>query len=562
MTQKPRTLPKMFNRRNGDTQNKSASTYDHTRAEPDFEDFYFTGDSEESHLFADDEVIIVDEEEVWDNTRFQAGQKTSPQMGHTRPQPIPSLPPKRKRGQGEGVVSGGIPRGVGTTQSHGQSSLAPREAGSQSTAMGGENNHQGQHSRKTNSKEVSAEVSKPTTKQKPKQKRYRSKQFTDRDRRILEAVYWLVKSPLHHISFAIGTKPILVHQRLRELSKRGYIRTDTSESLPTFSLTHQGLTQIGRSNEKPVIQIARSTFAHRNQINTAVVRFKMGDKAFQELLYAHELTRVQEHVRNNRKYADYNNALAVHQQQLLSKPVHERTVDDERVLAKKPRAMRTWEDPVLGKHDTRPLLMNPQSAFPERLIQQSIADTGEMECVASWKQECDDLLKSPVYPVKTVGDNTITESDRVNMMNAVQGKEWIFRHWNLNNEFKKRHMPDGIVLQPHREDAQGKVYPMSWWLEVETNKKSDNSEIVRVIEQAFDSPVVRGVIYMTSDPSVARAIKKAQNTVAQRLAHRYRQYEGVNHSEAEQRANDFMQSNCLLIQLPALYPHQSTQFWG
>ncbi|MGP4994984.1 hypothetical protein [Glutamicibacter ardleyensis] len=568
MTQKPRTLPKMFKRTTSSHTPESPTPESST---PDFDDTYFISDGDmDSPLFDDTEaIIVVEEDEVLPAHRTPSPKspqvvdaprptKTTPPHTQTpkgKAQTFPPLPPRKM----ETPSSEHLRNGVVVPESNSRSAVDGRisvsENRSENSSMVTDSHHQVESTRTESSQ---GKVEQP----KPKQKRYRSKQFTDRDKAILEAVYWLVKSPLHHISFAIETKPILVHQRLRELSKRGYIRTDTSESLPTFSLTRQGLTQIGRSNEKPVIQIARSTFAHRNQINTAIVRFKMGDKAFQDLMYAHELTRVQEHVRNNRKYADYNSSLAVHQSQLLSKPVNERTVDDLRVLAKKPRALRKWEDPVLGKHDSRPLFMNPQAAFPERLIQQSLADTGEMECVANWKQESEDLLHSTVYPVKAVGDNTVTEADRKAMMDFVEGKEWIFRHWNLRNEFKKRHMPDGVILQPNQQDANGTVYPMSWWLEVETNKKSDNSEIVRVIEQAFDSPVVRGVIYMTGDPNVARVVKKARSTVAQRLAHRYRQYEGMSHSDAEQRANEFVSSNCLLIQLPALYPHQPTQFWG
>lgn len=558
MTQKPRTLPKMFNRRNGDTQNKSASTYVHIQAEPDTEDFYLIGESEESHLFADEEVIIVDEEEVWDNTRFQADQKTSPKMGNTRPQPVPPLPPKRKKGQGEGLVGGGILRSVDTTQSHGQSSLAPHKAGSQSTAMGGENNHQGQSSRKANSQEVS----KPTAKQKPKQKRYRSKQFTERDKQILEAVYWLVKAPLNHIAFAVGVKPVLIHGRIRELDRRGYLKTDTTESLPTFSLTNQGLTQIGRSNEKAIIQIARSTFAHRNQINTATIWFKMGDKAFKDLMLEHEVTKMQEMIRNNRKNAESNESLAIHQQTILSKPESERTLADERVLARKPRSMRVIEEPVLGKHNQNPLYANPQASFPERLIQQSISDMGEPECVATWKEETDAWLHSGEFPVKQVGDSSVSDSDREAMYQASANKEWIFRHWNVRNEFKKRHMPDGIILQPHQQDTNGNILPMSFWLEVEANRKSDNSEYVRVIEQAFDCPVVRGVIYMTNDPHVATAVKKAIETVTVRLTHRYQQYEGMTHGEAQTTAQAFVKENCRLMKLPVLYPNQPTQFWG
>lgn len=552
---KPRTLPKMFTRKSGDTHGVRKSTYDHTRAEPDFEDFYLIGETEESHLFADEEVIIVDEEEVWDNTRFQAGQKTSPQA-------IPPLPPKRKKGQGEGLGGVHMPRGVDTVESHGEASVATREAGSQSIAMGGENNHQGQPSRKTNSKEVSAEVSKPTTKQKPKQKRYRSKQFTDRDRRILEAVYWLVKAPLNHIGFAIGQTPALISPRIRELGRRGYLRTDTSETLPTFSLTTQGLIQIGRSSERAVVTVARSTMAHRNQINTATVWFKMGDKAFQELMHKHHVNQAKAIKRENRKSTVYNESLAVHQSLICSKPESDRTLADERVLARKPRGLRDIEEPVLGKHNPTVLHANPQATFPERLIQQAIADMGEPECVAYWKQETDAWLSSGIFPVKQVGDNTVTDSDREAMYQAVDGKEWIFRHWNIRNDFKKRHMPDGVVLQPHQQDANGKIYPMSWWLEVETNRKSDNSEYVRVIEQAFDSPVVRGVIYMTNDPYVAQSVKKARETVVARLTRRNQEYEGMNHETALATAQAFVKENCRVMKLPVLYANQPTQFWG
>lgn len=558
--QKPRTLPKMFNRKSGDTHANGKSTNVHTRTEPDYEDFYWIGESEESHLFADDEVIIVDEEEVWDKpTRFQA----SPQMDKARPQTVPPLP-KRNPREDKGLVGERILHGVGTAESNSQSSLASHEVGSKTGAGRGEDNYQRQHAGKANSKAISKSTAKP------KQKRHRASAFTDNDLQLLETIHWMGEATPNHLVYASTLSPEYVQKRIKKLEKvttnlekGGYIKSRKIGSEMTMhSLTRDGLARIGRSNEKVVGSVARSTLRHRNQINSAVLFFKIGAGAWVERSYQLDIKRMKQNERNNKKIVRENELLKYAKERILAKPEGDRNADEWKILASEPRMLAPAVQPKENlNHGLKDFRAHPNAVFPERFIDRAIAENGEQYCSIAWETECEKWIANPAYPVKAWGDDTVTGADIQAMYNAVDGNEWIFRHWN-GGGFKSRHQPDGVVLLPHQRDNNGNIHPMSWWIEVEANRKSDSSEIERVIEQALDSKSpVRGVLYVTEDVAVRSAVLKAMAKVTKKLTNEY-EMRGAPRAEAHATAKQFVESNCRILKAQLVYPHEKDGFWG
>lgn len=586
MTQKTHTMPKRFRRSpNSNTSNptptSNASTHNPEVSTFDFDREYFISESEmDNPLFDDGEAIIVVEEDevspttntpspkspqVVDASRSIKNTPTHTQTSKAKAQAVPPLPPNRNKGKMDKVDFSHLVGGMGDIESSSRNAVDSNQnlsqTRSENSTMGGRSHHQVESTRTQSSQ------AKVVAKSKPKQKRYRAKEFTANDLQLLETVHWMGRATINHLIYASSLSPAYVHKRLKQLHERGYLKPsnpdELNKAITLYALTREGLDRIGQGNEKVVGAYALSTYRHRNQINSTVLQFKMGINPWVAKRFQLDIEHMKQVERNNRKAETHNGLLAFKQDSIKAKPEQERTVKDWEVLALQPNRVNPVVVPNerMLKHDIRDFRAHPNAVFPEKFIERAINENGEQYCSLAWDTECDNWLGNDTYPVKALGDDTVTNDDIQAMYSVVDGNEWIFRHWNSSGKFKARHQPDGVVLLPHQVDSQGRVHPMSWWIEVEANRKSDTSEVERVILQAFDSPVVRGVLYITTDSAVRNSVLKARNNVIKKLSYDY-EMRGATPEQAHREATLFVENNCRIHKPQLVYPNQPESFWG
>ncbi|MFC4369477.1 hypothetical protein [Citricoccus nitrophenolicus] len=396
--------------------------------------------------------------------------------------------------------------------------------------------------------------------------RLNTKRITPQDIRMFHAMDWMGRSTVTHISFAVGNLPKNIGQRLLSLKRRGWVTAHgKNEGMIQYSLTKRALEYIG-SIDKPMEEPAPSTMSHRNKLNSMVIHMRIGAEKWAELTNRHAEDQARVVRSKIRSVTDYNEMLAEKQEALSQIPERERTEEERRTLRKRPRTVPV-EQEVMGIASTGTYLDYPQAAIAERVIRRDMAAYGELACSRDFSLESKDFAQDPSFPMRHMDDDTpVTDEEIEALYRIVDGRGWIFRHWDLMGKFgkdnmPKRHMPDGVLLLPHRVQPDGQTLPGSYWLELEDTRKTLD-EIIRACKQAIDHPLLRGTMYFTNDQRIVNLLKRARESIARERSKGYRD-EGMGAALADERAALEVKDAILIKRAPLLNASKAdTGFWG
>ncbi len=137
-------------------------------------------------------------------------------------------------------------------------------------------------------------------------------------------------------------------------------------------------------------------------------------------------------------------------------------------------------------------------------------------------------------------------------------ESYIFKHWNLDGKFEKKHGWDGIIVLPHIIHADGTVSGGSWAVEMEENKKTP-AEIERVLSQAIDHPLLEGVIYFTDKRQIATRVMEARDKLIMKMAHKNHDYR-ISMDERKEEASRIVKA-AVRVQKP-LYVNTRANIHG
>jgi hypothetical protein len=321
-----------------------------------------------------------------------------------------------------------------------------------------------------------------------------------------------------HIAYAVDNVPHNLRGRMTDLVKRGYLRMSTGDSMSQYCVTDMALEELGIDDHGPKGKPNASGTAHRNKLNTILLRLSLGWERAAETVERDVSSKQARYAYENRRKADANEVLMRDKQRILAMDPNNRTATDNRILNRKPAAMTqtpTVKDMVehMGlahdDSDERNAVFNESRVvIPERFIVRDTSITTTLGCKVDWEAECEQFLRET--PVQDASNATLSKV-------MEQHKAWVFTHWDVNGKWGKSHRPDGVVVLPSKVDSNGEVRGGCIWIEMEDHRKPQVADYVRVIQQAIDHPLVDAVYYYTPHRSVSTMIKKAVDTVVKEL---------------------------------------------
>lgn len=388
---------------------------------------------------------------------------------------------------------------------------------------------------------------------------------TDQDRRILTAVDWMHQATIMHIAVAVGNTRDNLSKRLKVLIKRGYLYESKSEAMTLYGITDKGIQMLGK-NHRNTRFIAASGMAHRNKINSIVTRYKLGSTEFNSLIERDADLAERDVDLKNKGVERYNKMLANEQERIQQIPEGMRTEEDHKQLKLKPRSFKqTKPRPETFVSGGRSIWFTeqPQVCHAERIIYRDINLNGEDYCRRDFTSEMEAFLNSGSMPVRQVSNlYTVNDEERASLEALVDGKMWLFKHWNHEGKFDKQHTPDGVIVLPNIHQADGSITPGSWWIEMEENAKK-LPEIMRVLMQAIDHPGIQGVIYFTDTKAIANLVKRAKVQVVSRLVMESKDYRSTR-EQKEALAQQIVDSSVIISKTPLVNAHRNNGhgFWG
>lgn len=347
--------------------------------------------------------------------------------------------------------------------------------------------------------------------------------ITESDHALLEAVYRAGRITLPQLARAVESITENKRARVQALVREGYLGVDESHEMKRYWIRKKGLAAIGMADEKERnLPPAASTLAHTNKLNTILIGLSIGNYSFNDLAARETEAANRDIIARNNRWEAENTMLLRQQAELSRKPVL--TAAEKRFMAKKPRSMT----PLLSPEERRAFFIaehGPKPVIPELIMLRDERMKGEVACRRDWERDTEAFLSNPDFPTRGEGEPiNLTSEDRQTMEAIFQetangNAGYLFKHWNLDGKFEKKHGWDGIIMLPHVIHADGTISGGSWAIEMEENKKPI-AEIERVLEQAIDHPLLAGVIYYTDKKQINGRVKEARNSLIKKLASR------------------------------------------
>lgn len=359
-----------------------------------------------------------------------------------------------------------------------------------------------------------------------------------------------------HLAF-LASQATSSDPRVDALVKAGYIDAEKHEGRKFLYLSKKGFNALDahlKGNGLTFYSPRRTRpSTHDLKIITVCAALSLGEETFYGLSNKEVDILNRNKATYNRTAQNDNAVLEAMKQEILSRGP--RTQAERDILNRKPRSYKTSAFYKQSPQDFAPsIITGPKPIITENQIRE--ANTAKNKAILSEMTEenpsltSDQLPRNPVrdrwgksitsvfekeYPLRAEGDlSPLTDKERefINLSLANPKRAWIFDyldesvassnpHLRVRGGQGKTHRPDGVIVLPHIQGADGFIRGGCVAIEVEENMKKPAETIANMVA-LFEHPLYQKAIYYVPDGVGYNNIHNRLNAVEKDLSHGYR----------------------------------------